>query len=164
MGITSNQRKKVYPFNNGIETGLRTLSVLNASFPMSYDIGLLVYFDYLTVHSGDVEGGLASLHPAVPNRSGEIFVRRTIIEDGLDLLISKNLVEKIYTSNGIEYRATEQSTPFLESLSENYTLELIRRAEWVISKFSSYTESDFREFMEKNAKKLKNEFNLEILR
>ncbi len=43
------------PFNSPIETGIRTLAILTAVFPRSLDLQYLVYFDYLVLHSGDVE-------------------------------------------------------------------------------------------------------------
>jgi hypothetical protein len=46
--------RKINPFNNNLETGLRVLSILNATFPKSYDLQSIVYLDYLTVHSGEV--------------------------------------------------------------------------------------------------------------
>lgn len=158
------QRKKIHPFNNSVETGLRMLSLLNASFPKPYDVNTLVYLDYLTVHSGDVTAEMKSLHPAVPNRAGEIFVRRNIIEEGLEAFVRKGLIEKLFSKNGIEYKASENSVSFLEALSENYSIELIKRAEWVINEFSSYSLEELKSYMNENIEKLKHEFNLEILR
>jgi hypothetical protein len=111
-----------------------------------------------------VKDGMNSLHPAVPNRVGEIFVRRSIIEEGLEAFVSRGLIEKYFTKNGIEYKASEESTPFLEALSETYSIELIKRASWVIENFSSYNLNDLKDYMQKNIENLKDEFNLEILK
>jgi len=48
------------PFNSALETGVRTLAVLVASYPNAHDLGRLVQYDYLTVHSADAGGA----HPA----------------------------------------------------------------------------------------------------
>ena len=68
-------------FNSALETGVRTLTVLVASYPKTHDLGRLVQYDYLTVHSADA-GGPPSLHPPLPLRSGELLVRRGLIEEG----------------------------------------------------------------------------------
>lgn len=39
------------PFNSALETGVRTLAILIASYPKAHDLGRLVQYDYLTVHS-----------------------------------------------------------------------------------------------------------------
>jgi len=123
--------KEIHPFNNNIETGLRVLSILNATFPKSYDLQTLVYLDYLTVHSGDISNGINSLHPPVPNRKGEMFVRREIIYSSLELYISKGLINKLYLESGIEYIASENSTTFLESLNEDYLIQMQKKSSWV---------------------------------
>lgn len=123
--------KDIHPFNNNIETGLRVLSILNATFPNSYDLQSIVYLDYLTVHSGDIKNGIESLHPSVPNRKGEMFVRREIINTSLELYISKGLINKLYLKNGIEFMASENATTFLDSLNEEYLIELQSKARWV---------------------------------
>lgn len=43
------------PFNSPLETGVRSLTILEAAFPLSFDLQRLVEFDYVVVHSGDVE-------------------------------------------------------------------------------------------------------------
>ena len=45
---------KEYVFNNPIETGLRSLIILNAAYPKPLDLQQLIYYDYLTVHTGDI--------------------------------------------------------------------------------------------------------------
>ena len=75
-------------FNSPLETGVRTLALLVAAYPRSRDLHRLVQYDYLTVHSADAAGP-PSLHPPLPLRSGELLVRRGIIERGLLLMMSR---------------------------------------------------------------------------
>jgi len=156
------EQTKIHPFNNNIETGLRILAILNASFPKSFDLQTLLYLDYLTVHSGDMIDGIESLHPAVPSRKGEIFVRRTIINEGLDLLVSKGLIVKHYEKDGIKYSASESSTPFIESLSEEYFLKLYQKANWVIGQLIQIPPEELASFMTKFMVQLDNNFILDI--
>lgn len=153
----------IQPFNNIVETSLRILCILNEAFPQSFDIQSLVYFDYLSVHSADIDEEIESLHPPVPNRSGEIFVRRAIIEEGLKLLLSRNLVEILYKVNGIEYKASERTTPFLEGLSSEYLTKLLSKVQWAILNFSHLDNQSLQKMMQSNIEKLKNEYNLELL-
>jgi hypothetical protein len=155
---------KIYPFNNNIETGLRMLILLTSAYPLKYDLDHLVYFDYMIVHSGDIDTEIASLHPAVPNRTGEIFIRRNLIQDGLEIFIHKGLVIRYFNEKGIQFGATELSTPFLDALNEDYTNALLDRAHWVIEKFAHYDLKDLRELMSRNLSKIRNEFNLEIIK
>ena len=131
---------RITPFNSPLETGVRALTILNAIFPIALDLQRLVDFDYLVVHSGDA-GGPKSLHAPLPLRSGELLVRRGLIEKGLMLMMSRGLVSRELTTAGIHYLATDVANPFLESLSSAYMLKLKDRAAWVADRFQ-YASSD----------------------
>jgi len=145
-------------FNNSIETGLRSLIILEAANPYSLDLQRLIYFDYLTVHTGDIENGPKSLHPAVPNRSGELFVRRKNIEEGLNLFIKKRFIEKIFTKHGIEYRLADNANILLDLLEEDYTLTMKKNALWVINEFSELNSSQLKKYITQNIDKWGGEF------
>ena len=153
----------IYPFNNYVETGLRVLTILTSSFPVAYDIDHLIYFDFMVVHSGDINRNETSLHPPVPNRRGEIVVIRTSIKTALDIFSHKGLIDIRFTETGILYSATESSVPFLESLSEDYTLALMSKAQWLMREFGTYDLSTLRELFDRSMEKTRNEFNLDII-
>jgi len=155
--------KNINPFNNSVESGLRILTILNEAFPKSFDLQNLVYLDYLTIHSADIDKTTQSLHPAVPYRSGEVLVRSAIIEKGINLFIAKNLIEKLFNSNGLEYKATENAMPFLESLEEAYSVNLQEKASWAIGKFLKHSKQDLKNIMTPKLFEIDNEFNIEIL-
>src|SRR4051812_492468 len=100
------------PFNTPIETGMRLLFVLEQAGGRSFDLQRLVSYDYLLVHSGDVEGGPVSLHPAVPFRGGELLVKRELVRAGLDAMFAKELLEKKFEPTGICYRASALTGAF----------------------------------------------------
>jgi hypothetical protein len=131
------------PFNSPLETGVRSLSVLAALFPKALDLQHLVDFDYLVVHSGDA-GGPESLHAPLPLRSGELLVRRRLIESGLLLMISRGLVERITSTAGIQYVATDNAGAFLSALNSPYLARLKRRAGWVADTFGDATDEELR--------------------
>lgn len=154
---------RIYPFNNLVETGLRILTILVAAFPESFDIQMLVYYDYLTVHTGDIDPSMKSLHAPVPNRSGEVMVRRKIIEEGIEFFIERGLVEKKYMSTGIKYLASENAAPYIDSINGRYFLELNKRANWVVERFSNFSPKELSLFMNENVRNWGSEFDYEIL-
>jgi hypothetical protein len=133
-------------FHSPIETGIRSLGVLAASYPKNYDLQRLVVFDHLVVHTGDL-GGPVSLHPRLPLRSAELLVRRSLVERGLMLMVSRGLVERVVDEQGFSYRAGELAETFLESLATTYMLALRERANWVAENFAFSSEEDIQETM-----------------
>lgn len=134
------------PFNGSVESGLRSLVLLDAAAPSGCDLGRVVVYDYLLVHSADVPGGPKSLHPATPHRSGELLVRRRMIRSGLMLMISRELLTVDYGNAGIVYSATKLTRPFLGYLQSDYVREMRERAAWVVSTFGSHTNEALIEF------------------
>ena len=122
------------PFNSPLEIGVRSLAILTTVFPRTLDIQHLVYFDYLTIHSGDVRGP-ESLHAPLPLRSGELTIRRNLIERGLNLMMSRGLVEHLTLPEGFQYKASESASAFLSRLSSLYILKLQERAAWVVTTY-----------------------------
>jgi hypothetical protein len=131
------------PFNSPLETGVRALILLAEAYPETLDLQRILEFDYLMVHSGDVEGP-PSLHPALPLRSGELLVRRQLIERGLLLMMSRGLIERLASEVGLSYQADDAAGPFLDALSADYLKDLRLRASWVISTFGRMSDSDIR--------------------
>jgi hypothetical protein len=133
----------VQTFNSPIETGTRALILLAAAYPTQVDLQRLLEYDYMMVHTGDVDGP-PSIHPALPLRSGELLVRRQLIERGLMLMISRGLVSRHATENGFMYQAEDDAGPFLDSLSAEYLNDLRNRAEWVVDRFREMSDQEIR--------------------
>jgi hypothetical protein len=138
--------KKPDTFNGPLETGLRAVALLGASYPRSYDLQRLVGLDYLLVHTGDV-GGPASLHPPAPLQSAELLVRRALIERALLLMMTRDLIDREVSPEGIQYVAGENAAIFLSSLESEYLIGLKERAKWLIDAFGSSDEVEFRATM-----------------
>ncbi len=136
-----------FVFNTPLECGLRAVALLAAAYPRTCDLHRLVQYDYLIVHSGDVESGPPSIHPATPHRSGELLVRRSLVEQGLDFMVRKRVIDKAFEGGGISFRAGEYASVFLSSLSAPYAQKLIDRAEWVVTRFQDVSEEDLSGFM-----------------
>ena len=120
-------------FNSPLETGVRAIVVLNAAFPRAFDVTEISWFDHLIVHTGDI-GGPPSLHPDVPQRSGELLVRRRLVEESLQVMRRLHLVEFVPEGDtGLLYRASEEAAGVIELLRAPYSVALRDRAEWLAS-------------------------------
>lgn len=139
--MTEEQQTKITVFNSALETGVRSLIILTANFPDALDLQRLVDFDYLAVHSGDVQGP-ESLHPPLPMREGELLVRRKIIESGISLMMSRGLITRIVSTEGIVYKASDYAKPFVDSLTTPYMRSLMERASWVAASFGNMDASE----------------------
>jgi len=135
--------RAVQTFNSPIETGIRALILLAEFYPQRLDLQRILEFDYIMVHTGDVDGP-PSIHPAFPLRSGELLVRRRLIERGLLLMISRGLISRHATPDGFTYQAEDDAGPFLDALSAEYLDDLKDRATWVVGRFSDMSDHDIR--------------------
>ena len=114
------------PFNGSLETGMRAVMALHASFPMELDIQRLTALDYLIVRTSLLDGP-DDLHPSTPITTPVTQVRRKAVYDALDLMMSRELVERTITSQGIYFRAGEYSSFFVEALTTKYAQQLLHR-------------------------------------
>lgn len=143
---------KIRVFNNEIEMGLRILVILKCVYPKSLDVEIINYYDYFSLHSKDV-GGEESLHADVPNRSGELSVKRGLIQESLKMLMLKGLVEHRYTQSGIEYISSEEVAPLIDNLSATYTQDLVKSTTWVCNHFNNMSNKKIRSFVLNNKHK-----------
>ncbi len=131
------------PFNSPLETGIRSLVILAVAYPNVFDLERLVEMDYLVVHSGDAQGP-ESLHAALPMRAGELLIRRSLIEKGLLLMMSRSLIQRIPAEDGFNYIAGDSAAPFLSSLTSTYSQKLKKRAAWATEQFSHMSTAEIR--------------------
>lgn len=163
MGEMTTEEKKrfIAPFNGPVEIGLRALAVLNDAYPDAYSLQRLVVFDYLIVHSDDLPGGPSGLHPQTPHRGGELLVRRGVLQEGLLLYQSRNLVERIYESSGVSFAATERSAAFLDVLHTEYVVGLRERAAWLVKSFGHIPDANLEKMVNGNLGEWGAEFEME---
>jgi hypothetical protein len=128
-------------FNSSLETGVRAVVVLDAAYPRAFDLSQLTWLDHLVVHTSDI-GGPDSLHPDIPQRTGELLVRRRLVEDGLNLMRRLHLVDSDTTEDGIVYSARDEASAFVESLRSPYARGLRQRAEWLAQYLSKTSRDD----------------------
>lgn len=138
--------KHVSPFNSALETGVRSLAILVAAYPALFDLQRLVEMDYIVVHSEDIEDGPESLHAPLPMRAGELLVRRELVEKGLQLMMSRGLVQKVPMETGFNYVAGDNAASFLSMLSTMYSKNLMHRARWAADRFHSISTDDIHQW------------------
>lgn len=151
------------PFNSPFESGLRSLIILSEAYPETFDLQRLLYYSYMIVHTADISGGPESIHPLTPHRSGELLVRREIVKNGILLMQLKGLLEQQNRTDGIFYKATDLSIPFLDRMSSSYFDSLRERAAWVVQRFFEYPDKSLREFVQDHLDKWGAEFEHESL-
>ncbi|AXQ31058.1 threonine transporter [Solimonas sp. K1W22B-7] len=157
MDTIMSQGRKPVTFNGPLEAGIRAVAILGAAYPQSYDLQRLVAFDYLLVHTADV-GGPDNLHPPTPIQSAELLVRRKIVEQALLLMMTRDLVEREVTSEGIKYLAGENAATLLSTVSSHYLLALKDRASWLVEVLGKHTDDEFRGVMHRFFDKWVEEF------
>lgn len=134
------------PLNSPVEVGLRSVIILTAIYPQALDVDTLVLLDHSLVHSGDL-GGPTSIHPDLPMRSGEIGVKRAILEDGLRLMMRAGMVDLVMSTQGVAYRAADNAAAFIGVLESSYVARLVEIAQWIAEEFADDTRPRMRQRM-----------------
>ncbi|MNF99349.1 hypothetical protein D3C84_822420 [compost metagenome] len=150
MASLESKVSDMHPFNSTLETGIRALVVLEAFYPRHCDLIEMTWLDHLVVHTGDLGGQDVpeSLHPDLPNRVGELLVRRQLVERSLRMMQQMHLVEVFETEVGIEFFASEEAPSYLDLLQAPYTLALKQRARWMAEHFAGLEATEMRALIE----------------
>jgi hypothetical protein len=135
-----------HPFNSTLETGIRALVVLEAFYPRHCDLMEMTWLDHLVVHTGDFDGPDVpeSLHPDLPNRTGELLVRRQLVEQSLRIMQQVHLVDVFETETGIHFCASQDAPSYLDLLQTPYSIGLKARAKWIADRFASLSKDQIR--------------------
>lgn len=133
-------------FNTPLEIGLRVLAILNSHSSNSMDVERLMYFDYLSLNTGDI-GGEESLHAPVPNRGVQVFARKDLIQRGIAILLSKELIDVQATKFGFNYTVNKNGEKFLSYFDSEYYQLLVTRIAWVVKNFAGFSNEELRGFI-----------------
>lgn len=153
-----NEQTNIKVFNSPLEIALRLLLIISKTGKGGISLDRLVIYDYLTLNSGDVNGAPTSLHPALPNRSSQLLVKREIVKKSLQILSSKELLIVKFASNGIIYCPSKLSTPFVEYFESAYFSELSKRTDWIIENFKNKTTKNLDRYINSNLNNWGSEF------
>jgi hypothetical protein len=165
VGLLESNASGTHPFNSTLETGIRALVVLEAFYPRRCDLLEMTWLDHLVVHTGDFDGQDVpeSLHPDLPNRVGELLVRRQLVEKSLRLMQQVHLVELFETEDGISFAASEDAPSYLDLLQAPYSLALKQRAKWMANRFAGMQTAEIRALIEARIGRWTAEFRAEEL-
>lgn len=152
-----------YLFNSPLEVALRLLVLLNRTELNNFDLDRLVIFDYFILHGNDIDKNQESLHPPLPHRSSEIIVRRKLVQESLDILISRGLVSPVYKNTGVFYSANKSTSLFVNLLKSTYFSKLTLVVEWVLSKYGNVSTSMLNKLVNENIHIWGGEFEYEAL-
>ncbi|WP_327297768.1 MULTISPECIES: ABC-three component system middle component 2 [unclassified Streptomyces] len=123
------------PLNSPLEIGVRALVLLAESHPQPLDLAQLAVLDHAVLHSGDHDGP-PSLHPSLPGHSGELGMKRTVLEQALLVLIRAGLAGAEADETGLVYRATDRGPAFVDILETPYVGRLRERAKWAVHQWA----------------------------
>jgi hypothetical protein len=131
-------------YNSLLETGIRAVVVLEHLRPVGADLPEMILFDHVVVHTGD-HGGPESLHPPVPERQGELLVRRRLIQQSLQLMQQCHLVGETHDAGGISYHATDEAAAYVELLETPYSEHLKRCSAWIRDEVDRHSKDGFKD-------------------
>jgi hypothetical protein len=132
-------------FNSKLEAGIRAVVVLESLRPEAADLTDMVLFDHVVVHTADL-GGPPSLHADVPERKGELLVRRRLVEASLKLMQRCHLVEQDSEADGFVWRASDDAASYVELLESPYSNHLKTCAGWLSEQVRARTKAGFKAF------------------
>jgi len=144
-------------YNTPVETGMRCLIVLQAIGTPGADLERIMYYDYLSLNTADLDGP-ESLHAPIPNRGVQVYARKELISRGLVLLISKELVDLRVTPEGFTYTINTSGNKFLEYFQTSYFQSLVERIGWTQSRFRELTNQQIKYYIDTNLQKWGGEF------
>lgn len=150
-------------FNSPLEIGFRTLFILNGISPLEVDFNRLVIYDYFLLNSSDFPNGPKSLHPPIPHRSAQIIIKPLILKDALVLMKSKELIDIVFSPDGIKYKANQLTKAFIDLQENEYSKKLIESSNWINTQFGNYTDEQLNTLVENNIPNWGGEFIYESL-
>lgn len=145
-------------FNSPLEAGVRSLVILDATYPLGYDLSELTWLDHLVVHTADIDGP-PSLHPKLAHRSGELLVRRHLVEEGLTAMRRLHLIVIEASARGLIYKASDDGVAVIEHLRTDYARVLKERAHWLANMIEAMSPEDLKGLVDRRIGRWRIEFN-----
>lgn len=131
-------------YNTPIEIGTRMLCILCATTHKSINLFRLELYDHMALHAESTGFELHDLHPANPSFSAELFGKQSIIEEGLQFMALRGMVDVKYTKRGIYYSANTATHLYVACLQSEYAAEYILAIEQISKNFDALTDQALR--------------------
>lgn len=155
--IETNTNNHTKVFNTPIELGLRALIILQAGNGGVMDLEKIMYLDHLCLNTSDINGP-ESLHAPTPNRGVQVFSKKALLQKGISIMLSKELMELIVTQEGFYYGISEAGEMFLKMFQTKYYLEFVKRSDWVLERWGKIPTSQIKNFIDTNLQNWGGEF------
>jgi hypothetical protein len=124
----------VSTFNSKVELATRASFILTFFYERPLDLDRLVFLDYVLLYAKEF-GGPINIHTDLPNKIAEIIRRRELLPDALKLFISKGLISSEANSDGIFFKACENTSQFVGCLKSEYFKKLWVNLFWLEENF-----------------------------
>jgi len=151
------QSSTVKIYNTPIELGLRSLIILETSKDQFMDLEKIMYLDHLCLNTSDLSGP-DSLHAPIPNRGVQVFSKKALIQKGLSIMLSKELIQLIVKPDGFFYQVTEAGKVFLSLFQTKYFFDLVDRCKWVMERWGHSSTQEIKSFIDVNIQHWGGEF------
>ncbi|MEG0774398.1 ABC-three component system middle component 2 [Clostridium sp.] len=149
-------------YNTPIEIGIRILLILKRC-ESAMELNSIIIYDYLMLHISDFDKKYQSLHPANPYHATELLAKRKVVQNAINLLIKKGLVNIVCSEDGIRYKDSEIGNIFLSYFESDYYFKLCSNADIVIKRFEDFNEVELNKFINNSIHNWKNENETDIL-
>ncbi|XKU53805.1 ABC-three component system middle component 2 [Escherichia coli] len=104
-------------------------------------------------------GGLKAFIQQFLTGEQSFLVKRSAIQAGLHLMLSRELIKVVFAAEGILYQATNLTGRFVRLLMSQYSKELAERASWVTKQFYEYTDEELASYISQNVGQWGSEFD-----
>lgn len=144
-------------YNTPVEIGIRSLIILGSGGDRQMDIEKIMYLDYLCLNTSDVNGP-TSLHAPIPNRGVQVFSKKDLIQKGLSIMISKELINLVIEQKGFFYQISEAGKLFLGLFHTKYFNDLSARTKWVLESWGDLRTDEIKLYIDNNIQKWGGDF------
>lgn len=131
-------------YNTPIEIGTRMLCILCATAHKSINVFRLEMYDHMALHAKSTGFEFRDLHPANPSFSAELFGKQSLIEEGLQFMALRGMIDVKYTKRGIYYSANTATQSYVACLRSEYAVEYKLAVEHISKNLDAITDQALR--------------------
>jgi len=118
-------------YNGHVETGMRSLVILDACSPHAFTLDELRLLEHFVVFGEDIGAPTGNLHVPLPNRANAHSFRGPMVQKGLDLLIGLGRTIRSTGIDGDVFSVPEDSVHLLDYVTVDYLLKMHGIALWM---------------------------------
>lgn len=144
-------------YNAPFEVGVRALMIIN-KYDKGIDLDSIIILDYLSLHANVVNYEFKSLHPDNPFHGVELFSKRNVIKESINLLIRKGLIDIEFSDKGIIYLSNSATEYFLSFFEGTYFNDLNCSINKIVEKFKFYTQEELQKYINDNLETYEGKF------